>query len=75
MAQEDAVSALRITLNGEPRSIPAVGSLAALLDHLGLRADAVVVERNRAIVRRPELGATAVADGDTIEIVHFVGGG
>lgn len=69
------MSSLRITLNGEPREIPAVGSLAALLDHLELRADAVVVERNREIVRRPQLALTAVLDGDTIEIVHFVGGG
>ncbi len=66
---------MRIILNGEPREIPSVGSLAALLDHLDLRADAVVVERNREIVRRPQLGHTAVAEGDTIEIVHFVGGG
>ncbi len=69
------MSALRIILNGEPRDIPALGSLAALVEHLGLRADAVVVERNRQIVRRPQLSETAVADGDTIEIVHFVGGG
>jgi thiamine biosynthesis protein ThiS len=34
-----------------------------------------VVELNREIVRRPRLGQTAVADGDAIELVHFVGGG
>jgi thiamine biosynthesis protein ThiS len=35
----------------------------------------VVVERNREVVRRPRLGDTAVAEGDAIELVHFVGGG
>ena len=35
----------------------------------------VVVELNREIVRRPQLGATTVAAGDSIELVHFVGGG
>jgi thiamine biosynthesis protein ThiS len=35
----------------------------------------VVVELNRDIVRRPRLGETVVANGDTIELVHFVGGG
>jgi thiamine biosynthesis protein ThiS len=35
----------------------------------------VVVEHNRAIVRRPQLGAVTVAPGDAIELVHFVGGG
>jgi thiamine biosynthesis protein ThiS len=34
-----------------------------------------VVERNREIVRRVRLGETMVAEGDSIELVHFVGGG
>jgi thiamine biosynthesis protein ThiS len=35
----------------------------------------VVVELNRAIVRRPALETTPVRDGDAVELVHFVGGG
>jgi len=50
-------------------------TLAGLLEHLGLDQRAVVVERNREIVRRPHLAATPVAEGDVIELVHFVGGG
>jgi thiamine biosynthesis protein ThiS len=42
---------------------------------LGLDARTVVVELNRQIVRRPHLGDTALATGDTVELVHFVGGG
>jgi thiamine biosynthesis protein ThiS len=34
-----------------------------------------VVEHNREIVRRPRLAEVAVAAGDTVELVHFVGGG
>jgi thiamine biosynthesis protein ThiS len=34
-----------------------------------------VVELNRQIIRRPRLAETALADGDTVELVHFVGGG
>jgi sulfur carrier protein ThiS len=26
-------------------------------------------------VRRPEIGRTALQDGDVLELVHFVGGG
>jgi thiamine biosynthesis protein ThiS len=69
------MSAISITLNGEPREVPGPLSLAGLLDHLGLDPRAVVVERNRVIVRRPQLDSTAVAEGDVIELVHFVGGG
>jgi thiamine biosynthesis protein ThiS len=67
--------ALRLTVNGEPRELPGPATLLDLLAHLGLDPRTVVVERNREIVRRPRLGDTAVADGDLIELVHFVGGG
>jgi thiamine biosynthesis protein ThiS len=69
------MSQLSITLNGDARLVPAPLTLAGLLDHLGLDPRAVVVEQNRVIVRRPRLAETAVADGDVIELVHFVGGG
>lgn len=66
---------LSITVNGAPRTVPGPISLAGLLEHLGLDPRAVVVERNRAIVRRPSLADTPVVEGDVIELVHFVGGG
>ena len=69
------MSELSIVVNGDSRRIPAPISLAGLLDHLGVDPRAVVVEQNRAIVRRPNLADTPVADGDVIELVHFVGGG
>jgi thiamine biosynthesis protein ThiS len=67
--------ALRVTVNGEPRQVPGPATLLDLLAHLGLDARTVVVERNREIVRRARLGETPVAEGDAIELVHFVGGG
>jgi thiazole synthase len=69
------MSELRILVNGEERVVPAPATLLDLLRHLGLDPRTVVVERNREIVRRPRLGETAVAEGDAIELVHFVGGG
>ena len=66
---------LDITVNGEPRSVPAPATLHDLLRHLGLDPRTVVVEHNEAIVRRLQLGETPLADGDRVEIVHFVGGG
>jgi thiamine biosynthesis protein ThiS len=64
-----------ITLNGDPRSIPAPATLLSLLETLGLDPRTVVVELNREIVRRPKLAETPVRSGDSIELVHFVGGG
>lgn len=66
---------IRITLNGEQRSLAGQTSLLELLEKLELDPRSVVVEHNRAIVRRPALGDTVVRDGDQVELVHFVGGG
>lgn len=66
---------LDITVNGDPRRIDGPATLASLLEVLGLDARTVVVELNREIVRRPQLAGTAIRSGDSIELVHFVGGG
>ena len=64
-----------VQVNGEQRRVTAGISLAAMLAELGLDPRRVAVEHNRAIVPRSTLGEVAVADGDSFEIVHFVGGG
>lgn len=67
--------AMSITLNGEPRRMPSAASVRDLIRELGLDEDAVAVERNRAIVRRPRWAETMLRSGDRIEVVRFVGGG
>jgi thiamine biosynthesis protein ThiS len=69
------MSQLEIMVNGDSRQVPGPASVADLLRQLGLDPRTVVVELNREIVRRPHLDETALADGDTVELVHFVGGG
>jgi len=64
-----------ITLNGERRAVARGATLLELLAELELDPRAVVVEHNRAIVRRLALGDVRVAPGDAVELVHFVGGG
>jgi thiamine biosynthesis protein ThiS len=66
---------IQVTVNGQPRSIPAGQSLDELLRALELDARMVVVEHNRNIVRRPDLSDTTLGEGDQVELVHFVGGG
>jgi thiamine biosynthesis protein ThiS len=69
------MSELEIMVNGESRRLPGPATAADLLRHLGLDPRTVVVELNRRIVRRPHLAETPLADGDAVELVHFVGGG
>ena len=64
-----------VLVNGERRSVARGATLLDLLRTLELDPRVVVVEHNRAIVRRPKLGDVTVAPGDAIELVHFVGGG
>ena len=66
---------LRVVVNGDERRVPGPATLLDLLAHLGLDPRMVVVELNREIVRRPRLGETSLSQGDSIELVHFVGGG
>jgi thiamine biosynthesis protein ThiS len=66
---------MTLTINGEPRAFAGLSDVAGLVAALGLDARKVAVERNLEIVPRSAYGKTALADGDRIEIVHFIGGG
>ncbi len=63
-----------ITLNGDPRRTTA-STIAELVRELDLAPEKVAVERNGEIVPRSTLADAPLADGDKLEIVHFVGGG
>lgn len=67
---------ITLTVNGETRTMPAESSVADLLRAHDLDPRMVVVEHNHVILRdRDAMPDTSLADGDTVEIVHFVGGG
>jgi thiamine biosynthesis protein ThiS len=66
---------MQLIINGDPREVQDPATVAELLEQLGLDPRAVVVELNRVIVRRPTVALTPVSAGDSVEIVHFVGGG
>ena len=69
-------SALALTVNGDARSVAAGTTLSAFLASLKLDPRMVVVEHNRTILRdRDAYASLALAEGDVLEIVHFVGGG
>ena len=66
---------ITLTLNGEVRRFTAGVSVADLVRDIGLDPAKVAVERNLEIVPRSTLANVVLADGDVLEIVHFVGGG
>jgi len=67
---------VQLFINGQDYpDIPDGLSVAALLVHLGLPEKKVAVERNREIVPKSTFEKQVVADGDWLEIIHFIGGG
>ena len=66
---------MEITFNGKPRKIQAGISIQELLDQMRLDCLQVVVEHNQNIVTRQRLAETTLKNGDTLEVIHFVGGG
>ena len=66
---------MEITFNGKPRNIQAGISIQELLDQMRLDCLQVVVEHNQNIVTRQRLAETTLKNGDTLEVIHFVGGG
>ena len=66
---------MNVTINGSSRDVPDDLTIRDLVVHLGLDGGPVAVEINREIVPRAQHATHRIAGGDTIEIVHFVGGG
>ncbi len=66
---------VQVILNGELQTVSAGATIAGLIDHLGLNQRRIAVEVNREIVAREEYAGRTLAEGDQVEIVHFVGGG
>lgn len=66
---------MKITVNGETRELESGATLQALLDAMEVNCEALVVQHNDDIVAREAFAGTAIVDGDTLELVRFVGGG
>ena len=66
---------MHVIINGEDRETPEGLTVSGLLNHLGLPAERVAIERNREILPRARWSDTRVEPNDRFEIVHLVGGG
>ena len=66
---------VHVRLNGKDREIDSGHTVRSLLESLELHPGMVVVELNRDILERDRYDEYSVNEGDTLELVHFVGGG
>lgn len=63
-----------VTINGQPTEADGM-TVADYLRQNQFGTERVAVERNLEILPRTQYETTVLADGDTLEIVCFVGGG
>ena len=66
---------LRVRVNGEELLLPPGASVTQLLEKMNVSTPRVAVERNREILPKSAYGSTLLQEGDTFEVVEFVGGG
>lgn len=66
---------IEIRVNGESRTVADGLTVEDLLRSLELEPKMIVVEHNGDILRKGSYAEVDVAEGDALELVHFVGGG
>ncbi|HCC02951.1 MAG TPA: thiamine biosynthesis protein ThiS [Ruminococcaceae bacterium] len=66
---------MKITINGESHTCQAGETLLSFLKAEGISPQTVVAEYNGSIVQMNQFGTTLLHDGDSLELLRFVGGG
>lgn len=66
---------MKLVVNGSERAVEGAPTLQRLLDSVGASVKKFAVELNGEIIPAAALAATALNEGDHIEIIQFVGGG
>jgi thiamine biosynthesis protein ThiS len=66
---------MRLKVNGDTIEVAKGASVGELLEKLGIEPARVAVEVNLSIVKKSEYGNIRLNEGDTVEVVNFVGGG
>ncbi|GHF27404.1 thiamine biosynthesis protein ThiS [Kordiimonas sediminis] len=66
---------ITITVNGDEKRISEGQTIADYIIGLGFDPTKVAVERNREIAPKSTFNTQVLSAGDTLEIVHFIGGG
>ncbi|MET0754179.1 MAG: sulfur carrier protein ThiS [Pyrinomonadaceae bacterium] len=66
---------MNILINGETKEISSELNLSELLKHFSLPSERIAIELNKKVVRKKDWENIKIAEGDKLEVIHFVGGG
>lgn len=65
---------MQIKINGKPEEITPC-TIAQLVTQRGIEPASLVVEHNLNIVKQDQWSRVELVEGDTLELLSFVGGG
>ncbi|NIQ00240.1 MAG: sulfur carrier protein ThiS [Nitrospinaceae bacterium] len=66
---------MRLVINGQEKDLQSSTNIAQMLAELEITGSHIAVALNLQVVPRAHYETTAINEGDTVEIVHAVGGG
>ena len=66
---------MQVTINGQTRELASGATAADVIELLGLRGKRLAMEINEEILPRSRYPEHTLREGDTVEIVHAIGGG
>lgn len=66
---------MNIIVNGKPIICNEQSTITDLLLQLQLSSDTVIIEKNKELIPTKHFSSTILEEKDTLELLHFVGGG
>jgi thiamine biosynthesis protein ThiS len=69
------IKKINIKLNGKKINVDDQISLIKILKNFNIPTNKVAIELNKEIVNKKKLSSIKIRNNDSIEIVHFIGGG
>ena len=69
------IKKINIKLNGKKTIVDDQISLNKILKNFNIPINRVAIELNKEIVNKKKLSSIKIRNNDSIEIVHFIGGG
>lgn len=66
---------INVTVNGEKQHINAGTSVSSLLSMMNISPQRVAIEYNMEILDKNKFDSVLLKEGDSLEIITFVGGG
>lgn len=73
--QQKGQDVMQIILNGQKKELEQNQNLKNIIDKFCKNASYIIAEVNGEIVRPPQWPQTVIRDGDSLELLNFVGGG